>query len=266
MGTRMISLTGGEPLMRDDIGNIISYIKQFGMTVRMLTNGIMLPQRISEVRTLDELRISLEGDEEEHERLRGAGTFKKTIYAMELARSEGINVTLSTGLTAQNVLISKFLIELAHRLNLNIHMHPLHSLDYFCFDELEKLLPNNEQYRKGIRKVLYYKKMYPSLIRNSIASLKYYLSWPHPQGNIQCAAGRILCRISSKGIMYPCVLMEQRYDGMNCLEKGVERAFEALSKNREFLSLCSGCWCSGTLELNCLYSMKLAVWLNLLNL
>ncbi len=266
MGTRMISLGGGEPLMRDDIGAIISYIKQFGITVRMLSSGIMLPKRISEVRILDELRISLEGDEEAHERLRGFGTFRKTLHAIELARREGIDVNIAVGLTAQNTSMPKFLMELARRLNIGIYVHPLHSLDYFSVKERKELLPSNHCYSKSIREILYFKRKYPRIIKTSIASLKYYLSWPKPPENIQCAAGKILCRINSKGIMYPCMLMEKKYDGMSCLESGVNRAFEAMSKNREFISHCGGCWCNGTLELNHLYSMKLDAWRNLLNL
>lgn len=61
-GTRYVLLSGGEPLMHPHWDAIASMFKQAGMTVAMVSSGIMLPKFAEQVAaTIDELYISLDG-------------------------------------------------------------------------------------------------------------------------------------------------------------------------------------------------------------
>src|SRR3989344_1289235 len=46
LGTERVSLEGGEPLIRKDIGDIVDYIADLGMESNINTNGYLLPRRI----------------------------------------------------------------------------------------------------------------------------------------------------------------------------------------------------------------------------
>ena len=48
LGTEMLILTGGEPLMRKDIFDIASYATSQGIWVVMGTNGVLLTDRVAE--------------------------------------------------------------------------------------------------------------------------------------------------------------------------------------------------------------------------
>lgn len=63
MGTRLIHLGGGEPLIRADIGEIIDKIKSKNILCFMNTNGLLIPDRINQIHKLDALTISIDGDE-----------------------------------------------------------------------------------------------------------------------------------------------------------------------------------------------------------
>lgn len=105
IGTSGIGFTGGEPLLRDDIFELITYVKQQGIPVTLNTNGILLNN--DQIRTKlcqaapTNINISLDGPTHEiHDTIRGgAGIFEKTVTgARSLAqdlKSTGIRTTLT---------------------------------------------------------------------------------------------------------------------------------------------------------------------------
>jgi len=86
LGVRVVSPSGGEPLIRNDFEEIISLAKHYGMVVDVCTNGILLNReraiRLAEAGA-DSIILSLDTlDPETHERHRGV-PFKLTKEALE---------------------------------------------------------------------------------------------------------------------------------------------------------------------------------------
>ena len=73
-GVRLISFTGGEPLVRGDMGEIIRYVKSHGLVCKLNSNGMLVQQRLDDLRPLDLLQISVDGPPQVQDQLRGAGT------------------------------------------------------------------------------------------------------------------------------------------------------------------------------------------------
>jgi radical SAM protein with 4Fe4S-binding SPASM domain len=102
-----IFYTGGEPLMRDDLAEILNYTSSKGIKVLMSTNGAAITegflQQITDV-DFKLFQISIDGPEEVHDRMRGKGSFKKSIRALKLA-SHYIkkNLTVGTVMSKNNV-------------------------------------------------------------------------------------------------------------------------------------------------------------------
>jgi MoaA/NifB/PqqE/SkfB family radical SAM enzyme len=86
MGTQRIGLSGGEPLLRDDIGEIIRHIKGKGIECGLSSNGILVPERLLEIRGVDSICLSLDGDKHVHEDLRGKGTYQKVMRAVQCVK------------------------------------------------------------------------------------------------------------------------------------------------------------------------------------
>ncbi|MGQ9465793.1 MAG: radical SAM protein [bacterium] len=85
-----INVTGGEPLLRADIYDILKYldIKDNIKTINIITNGLFLDkkamEKLNEFRKLKELKISLEGgDAETNDRIRGKGTFDRVVNSIK---------------------------------------------------------------------------------------------------------------------------------------------------------------------------------------
>lgn len=72
-GTRYVLLSGGEPLMHPEWDVIAARFRQAGLTVAMVTSGILLPKFAGKVATfVDELYVSLDGaTPESYQAIRG---------------------------------------------------------------------------------------------------------------------------------------------------------------------------------------------------
>jgi MoaA/NifB/PqqE/SkfB family radical SAM enzyme len=96
VGARVIVPFGGEPLIRKDIGPILKAIKDRNLYCVLYTNGYYVKDKIEEILLTDQLVISIDGDEETHDAIRGEGTYKKAIEAVEVALEYGMVVRLHT--------------------------------------------------------------------------------------------------------------------------------------------------------------------------
>ena len=70
-GTQRVHFTGGEIMLREDLGEVISYAKKLGLFVGIVTNGHRVADRINELKELDIVFVSYEGPPHIHSRLRG---------------------------------------------------------------------------------------------------------------------------------------------------------------------------------------------------
>jgi MoaA/NifB/PqqE/SkfB family radical SAM enzyme len=78
-GCFVIFIEGGEPTLRDDLPEIVKYIKAKGMGCVMFSNGTRgLPDT-----DVDAVWISIDGTEESHDAVRGKGNYKKVMRTLE---------------------------------------------------------------------------------------------------------------------------------------------------------------------------------------
>ncbi|MBU7047165.1 MAG: radical SAM protein [Theionarchaea archaeon] len=85
----ILAVAGGEPLMRPDIKDIFYYIKDNlpGIQVELLTNATLItPDNVDWLlETVQGFNVSMEGSTPEiHDSIRGRGSFKKTVEALNL--------------------------------------------------------------------------------------------------------------------------------------------------------------------------------------
>jgi len=86
MGVKYISVTGGEPLMRTDLFDILHFAKKQGMKVGFVTHGGLVDKNKKKVRTLKpySMMISIDGLKETHNALRGNNAnFDQSLEAMK---------------------------------------------------------------------------------------------------------------------------------------------------------------------------------------
>lgn len=100
-GLRLL-LSGGEPLLHKDFWRINERLPGYTFRSVLLTNGTMIDDRISKRLNVHEVQVSLDGMEKAHDLLRGKGSFKKALRAIECLKGTGIDVSIATMVTSYN--------------------------------------------------------------------------------------------------------------------------------------------------------------------
>ena len=97
-GCPVVLFSGGEPLVRPDIFDLIAYAVQLGLRAVLSTNGTLIDHALAkELKKfgLSYVGISLDGIGEVHDRFRASkGCFEKVIQAIENCQREGLKVGL----------------------------------------------------------------------------------------------------------------------------------------------------------------------------
>jgi len=114
------NVTGGEPFLRSDLFEILSYINDQGFDIYVLTNGIFADEKRS--RSLSAIgvkgvQVSIEGPEPIHDAIRGKGSFSGSRRGVSNLLDAGLTVTLNVTLSALNAGYFTDSIELAQTWN-----------------------------------------------------------------------------------------------------------------------------------------------------
>lgn len=251
-GTKIISFSGGEPMIRDDFGHIIDHAIACGIRPEINSTGLLIPQKRDQIRKLRLIKFSLDGTEEVHDRVRGKGSYAAVLRAAGIAREEAVPFTFATTLTRFNLDSIDHLLSVAQTYDTLVAFQPLKLL-YRGVDDMSEIQPERKDYRNAIQQLIDAKRSGNRHIRNSMLELSHILEWPRYK-KIPCWAGRIFCIIDTGGELYPCDRPHYDQHIPNCIDEGFKKAFASVPPVH-----CSGCGFCGTLELNLLMNFQLGI-------
>jgi len=246
-GMMRVSLMGGEPLVRKDIGVLIDHLKARGINIAMNTNGWLVPRKMAEMMKLDLVCVTLDGPPEVHDKQRHRGSQARALAAIELLRSRGMNVVTMTVLTAQGIKTVDYVLERARELGVRSFFQLVHDSEGDPDKEIGTGITAG-----GITEIAEH------LLRRKdegwpVGPSRTYLRALAGEGGQgvrrlhscnECYASRYYLSITPTGDVIACPLTfrEKSYNGR---EIGFLRAFEKLPQPQA-----SGCACYPTQELN----------------
>lgn len=105
---RGVFISGGEPLIRKDIVEIVKKSKKLAPVTVLNTNSLLLTEDLLKELIdagLDYIQVSLDGTEDAHDYIRGKGTYKKTIEKMKMINnySDKIKLHISSVVSQKNI-------------------------------------------------------------------------------------------------------------------------------------------------------------------
>ena len=87
---------GGEPLLYSRWQDLNERLPEFELRLVLLSNGLLLTDKVIGQLKVDEVQLSLDGMETGHELIRGKGTWKKTVERLEALQAAGLEVSVAT--------------------------------------------------------------------------------------------------------------------------------------------------------------------------
>jgi AdoMet-dependent heme synthase len=206
-----LGISGGEPLLRRDMLEIIAYAKQLGMTVGIASNGAKLsPMRAAQLAAmgLDRLQVSLDGFAEQHDKLRRwPGLFDRVLKTIQTAHEAGLRVHICCTVTRLNCdSLEAFVGFVAQtgikRLNLSRFVPTGRGSDL--------LDPGDHAWRGIIARSGKLKVAYAGKLEITTHLAQQILVDPEPENMAVfagCQAGRGQGCVTANGTVFPCVLL-----------------------------------------------------------
>ena len=260
MGTKIIALWGGEPLLNKNLCEIIREIHRLKMIPYLITNGLLLnEQNVAQLikSGLGSISVSLDnpfpGKHDERKGVKGA--FARTCEGLALLKKmngDKVNVGINMVISKDNIQEILPMAELASSLKLNwLKFIPIHF--GFPYNQMEfgdkELIPDEEETDSIQRNLLEARKYLvgQGLYTNSTKFLKEFQGFfkgEYPMKH--CYAGYLLCNVDSYGNVTQCSLDSRSAGNIR------KNSFKELWKSTEFdhirkdhnEKLCGHCWLS----------------------
>jgi radical SAM protein with 4Fe4S-binding SPASM domain len=99
-----VQITGGEPLLHPQIGDLLRFARERVGTVKILTTGLSLSDEFVRVIAVPcrAAQVSLDGLPPTHDRLRGVGTFRGALAGVERLRRAGVFTSVKMTVSRAN--------------------------------------------------------------------------------------------------------------------------------------------------------------------
>jgi MoaA/NifB/PqqE/SkfB family radical SAM enzyme len=241
LGAVRVKFLGGEPLLREDIDALVTETRRLRMRAAMVTNGFLVPQRFDTIRKLDELVISIDGNEATHDRQRGKGTWKKVIAAIELCAGAKIDFFLSAVVTRESQGDVDWLIGLARRLGVMVNFQIPQSNPTMYGPGARAWLPTPDDIRAILGRITAAKEAGAPVLfstrsyRHTIGWKDYTVERVERPGEVSpCTAGKYFLQVEPNGDVYPCVLHIGHFEPKNVVRDGVEAAWRNAQRHSCF--------------------------------
>lgn len=148
------TVSGGEPLLRGDILDLMAHVAQRKVSVNLLTNGELVDEEAAKQCaeagvTLFEIPL-LSDERETHNYLTGSTSFDRVLEAIPNAKLAGAHVVAVFVVTKPNASHLRGMIEMAFALGADGIMVNRFNVGGAGIDNLEELMPSAEQVREAL--------------------------------------------------------------------------------------------------------------------
>ncbi len=252
-GLRNVNITGGEPLLRPDILEIVHAIHEAAGNPRIIlaTNGFRPEATLQQVQALRArvprlgIAVSLDGLADTHDHMRGVRkAHERAVATLNGLRQQGItDLRIGFTATAENIRQLRQVHRLAEELGVEFAATVAHNSDiYYATQSVS--IPDRDTVLENFGELV------DSNLRSH--SPKRWLRAYFEQGVIDyvkqgrraspCTAASDFFFLSPRGDVYPCLVLPQKLGNLR------EQAFEAIwnevqaMRARRDVSACQACW------------------------
>jgi PqqA peptide cyclase len=205
LGVVQLALTGGEPMLRRDLDELVAAGRAAGLYSSLITAGTRFtPERAAQLKAagLDHVQVSIQSpDPAENDHIAGIRSFDKKIAAARTARELGFPLTLNCVLHRQNLDRIEEILRLAEELD--AQRLELANTQYYGWAVVNQqaLLPTRAQLERGEEAVRRFRERVGPRITVLWVLPDYYEDLPKP---CMSGWGRSTMVVAPNGDALPC--------------------------------------------------------------
>ena len=209
MGVHLVSIAGGEPLLREDIFSIIKAFTRYGMTVNVSTNGLLLERYAEQIARSGAscITVSIDGvTARTHEKIRGApGSFGKIVRGIQsfLGRPSKERPLLRVRMTIceQNIGEVGAFYRRWNRIADDVLLQPVHQCTdaFYAGQDKDLFHLDPELLAQQLEETPFKKK--GGYMHELLENLRKKRAFPAHR----CYAGVLMVRLDPWGNVYPCL-------------------------------------------------------------
>jgi MoaA/NifB/PqqE/SkfB family radical SAM enzyme len=210
-GAQRVVLTGGEPLSRPDLHDIVDHCIARGLFVRLETNGYRWPERAGSLARVGHLVVSYDGDAAAHDAIHEPGSWRRAWTALEDASRRSMRLSVLTVLTRHNLDEVEGLLRSCERWAATAEFRLLHHNRAFDGGASARLAPDDAALRRTLRWILDARRS-GRPVENTEKALRTMLEWddyralasPSPRDDQLCLAGQTHAYLDADGTLFTC--------------------------------------------------------------
>ncbi len=210
LGVVQLNLTGGEPLVRNDLEQLIAKARRLDLYTNLITSGIPLTQeRLARFRELglDNVQVSIQDVKPaESDRIAGLRSFERKLEVARWVKSLGFPLTINTVLHRDNLDHVADIIALAEELSANrLELANTQYLGWALVNR-KALLPSREQLDRAREVALAARERLMGKTEVLFVVPDYYRDFPPA---CMDGWGRRFMLVSPDGLVLPCHVAHQ---------------------------------------------------------
>jgi len=194
LGVKFVDFTGGEPLLNEDLPEILKYAKKLGFFIQLTNNGSIYPDVAHEIKdSVSQLSFSLDTlDPKEYKRIRGIDNFDRLMESIGIAKRLEQKICLICTVSNETIKNLPSIVDFCKRNKIVVYIHPV--FQYFKDNRLQ------DEYVKEIKKYFWH-----PYVRVDLSDLKYYLNGGNHIQQPRCKSGTSVIAISPDNrVFVPC--------------------------------------------------------------
>lgn len=235
-----------EPLLREDLPEILRHAKSLGLVTSLITNGLLLLKRAGELTDLDLLSVSVDGIKS-YKELRGID-LADVLEGIRAAQQAGHEILMNCVISGKNVGELEDLVRLAESLGCWISFEPMH--ESFGIEENvwgSLRIRNIPAYEQALDRLIELKRSGAPIIN----SLTYLQMVKDLEPRFNCHAGDIILHVAPDGTIENCRVHQKTLGNVS---EGLAKVWQSSRvRRKETAKSCQRCLFFGYVENSLLY-------------
>ena len=221
MGAFHLSVTGGEPFVRDDAVEILTAIRKRRMALSVLSSGAGVSDSIAkQIADISPMvwQTSIYGDEKTHDSLTGvSGSFAQMLHVARYMKQRGVSVRMTAVITSESLYYIDYIKELC-------------LVEGFVLSFNTTLMPGlgGTEPPRELR-------LSDAELQRLFEKIECQQSPPIPLTSPPCDAARSVVAINHRGDLYPCI--EWRESAGNITKDSIENIWKNSSFFQEIRNI-----------------------------